>query len=95
MPATPPAAVPVSPAAAPVGPGSTLAPLLNQLGFPASLAGLTPADAPSPIQIGDKAGVTPALGTVPAAVPASAPVPPAGSAPAAQIMPLSALSALP
>ena len=52
-PATAPVADPA--AALPMGPGSTLVPLLNQLGVPANLAGLTPADLP--MQIGDALGL--------------------------------------
>ena len=80
VPTAPSAAVPVAPATDPIGLGSTLVPLLNQLGVPASLANLTPAIAPA---------------AVPAAVPAAIPAPLAGSAPAGVVMPLSALSALP
>lgn len=60
VPPAPSAAVPVAPASGPIGLGSTLVPLLNQLGVPASLANLTPATAPA---------------AVPAAVPAAAPLP--------------------
>ena len=69
-------------AALPVGPGSTLVPLLNQLGVPANLANLTPSQMPFPIQIGDTVGIAPA----PVAAPLTAPLtPPAIPAPAATI----------
>ena len=78
------AGVPAAPAAAlPVGPGSTLVPLLNQLGVPANLANLTPSSMPFPIAIGDKVGFAPAAPAAPAA-PVAAPAV-AGTAPAATV----------
>lgn len=87
-PATPPVAAP--------GPGSSLVPLLNSFGVPASLANLGPSQMPFPIQIGDTLGISPApVATAPAAVPpAAAPilpaVPPAPGGVGA-LLPLSAL----
>jgi hypothetical protein len=86
-PATAPVADPAI--AAPTGLGSTLIPLLNQLGVPASLANLAPAQLPSPMQIGDTLGIAPAPVTAPVTGPLTTPpvstvpllpVPPSGSA---------------
>lgn len=89
------APVPDPAAALPVGPGSTLVPLLNQLGVPASLANLTPAGLPFPI--GDSVGVAPASPAAPLTVPGMAPpvstVPLLPVSPGAGQMPL--LNALP
>lgn len=81
-PATAPVADPA--AALPTGPGSTLVPLLNQLGVPASLANLTPAQMPLPI-IGDALGITPA----PVAAPVTGPLttPPVSTVPLLPIAP--------
>ena len=65
-------ATPVTPATAPVGPGSTLIPLLNQFGIPASLVNLAPSDLPFPIQIGDNVGISPALPAAPVTAPVAA-----------------------
>ena len=88
-PATPPVAAP--------GPGSSLLPLLNSLGVPASLANLGPSQMPFPIQIGDTLGISPApVATAPPArAPAAAPpilpaVPPAAGG-VGGLLPLSAL----
>lgn len=96
-PGTAPATAPVAdPAAAlPVGPGSTLVPLLNQLGVPANLANLTPSQMPFPIQIGDQLGIAPAPPAAPVTGPIAtapiAPAPPTGGA----VSPLPLLDALP
>ncbi len=92
-PATMPVA-PAAPATAPLGAGSTLVPLLNQFGIPASLVNLTPTD--FPIQLGNQAAASPA----PAMAPVTAPftpvaAPPAPAAPSAGINPLPLLNALP
>lgn len=75
-PATAPVADPA--ATAPAGPGSTLVPLLNQLGVPASLANLTPAQMPLPL-LGDTVGIAPAAPAAPVTAPLTAP--PAGTIP--------------
>lgn len=90
-PATPPV-----PEAAPVGPGATLVPLLNQLGVPANLANLTPSSMPFPIAIGDQLGIGPAPQAEPVMMPPApvapvAPAPPTGGA----VSPLPLLNALP
>lgn len=76
----------VDPAAAlPIGPGSTLVPLLNQLGVPASLANLAPAQLQFPMQIGDKAGIAAAPPAAPLTGPA---IPaPAGTVPLLPVAP--------
>ena len=84
-------ATPATPATAPAGPGQTLVPLLNQLGVPANLVNLAPANMPFPIQTGNQVGISPA--------PPAAPVAPAAMAPAIPtaggINPLPLLTALP
>lgn len=84
-PATAPVADPA--AALPMGPGSTLVPLLNQLGVPANLAGLTPADLP--MQIGDALGITPAPVAAPVTGPLTGPLttPPVSTVPLLPIAP--------
>jgi hypothetical protein len=72
-------------------PAAALAPLLGQLGFPANLVNLGPADMPFPIQI---AGSTPTAPVTPAAAPLAPAMPqlaPAGAA----VSPLPLLNALP
>lgn len=86
-----PASVPAAPAPTLTDPAAALAPLLGQLGFPANLVNLGPADLPFPIQI---AGSTPTAPVAPVAaplVPALPPVAPAGAA----VSPLPLLNALP
>jgi hypothetical protein len=89
------APVPDPAAGLPLGPGSSLVPLLNQLGVPASLANLAPADLP--LQIGDTLGIAPAapvtgpLTTPPVSTVPLLPVSPTGGS--AGQMPL--LNALP
>ena len=102
-----PATLPVSPiqgapgvplTAAPIAPAATpgLAPLLNTLGFPASLAGLTPAPVAAPIAAPVAAPLATPL-TAPLAAPLAAPAAaplvaaPAGTAPVGQVLPLAAL----
>ncbi len=85
-----PAAAPAAPAATLTDPAAALAPLLGQLGFPANLVNLGPADMPFPIQI---AGTTPTAPVAPVAAPL-APVLPAAPAGAA-VNPLPLLNALP
>lgn len=68
----------VTPATAPVGPGSTLVPLLTQFGIPANLINLGPSEMPFPIQIGDQLGISPA----PQAAPVTGPIAPAPINPA-------------
>lgn len=90
---TAPAATPAAPASQlPLGPGSTLVPLLNQLGVPANLANLTPSSMPFPIAIGDKVGVAPAPQAAPVAAPAPS-IPFLPVTPGAGVAPL--LNALP
>lgn len=91
-PATAPVADPT--AAFPVGPGSTLLPLLNQLGVPANLANLTPSSMPFPIQIGDSLGIAPAPQAPPVTGPLTAPVAPALPSGGA-VSPMPLLNALP
>ena len=85
---------PVTPATAPVGPGSTLVPLLTQFGIPANLINLGPSEMPFPIQIGDQLGISPAPPAAPVTMPVGAgplaPAPPIGV-----INPLPLLDALP
>ncbi len=58
-----------------------LVPLLNQLGVPANLANLTPADLP--VQIGDALGITPAPAAAPVTGPPTGPLttPPVSTVP--------------
>ncbi len=81
VPVAPVAVAPVAPATAPVGTTPTLGPLLNQLGVPANLVGLAPADLPI---IGSQAGLSPAYPVAPLApvAPVAAPLPAAPGAPA-------------
>lgn len=86
-----PATAPAAPAPTLTDPAAALAPLLGQLGFPANLVNLGPADLPFPIQI---AGSTPTAPVAPVAAPlapALPPVAPAGTA----VTPLTLLNALP
>jgi len=86
-----PATAPAAPAPTLTDPAAALAPLLGQLGFPANLVNLGPADLPFPIQI---AGSTPTAPVAPVAaplVPALPPIAPAGAADS----PLPLLNALP
>ena len=90
---------PLTPAAAPAAPTLTdpaaaLAPLLGQLGFPANLVNLGPADMPFTIQIAGSTPTAPVAPVAPVAahlVPALPPVATAG----APISPLPLLDALP
>ena len=87
---------PLTPATAPAAPTLTdpaaaLAPLLGQLGFPANLVNLGPADMPFPIQI---AGSTPTAPVAPVAAPLAPVLPPFAPAGAA-VSPLPLLNALP
>lgn len=77
------APVPDPAAGLPLGPGSSLVPLLNQLGVPASLANLAPADLP--LQIGDTLGIAPA----PVAAPVTGPLttPPISTVPLLPVSP--------
>lgn len=84
-PGTAPVATPA--ATLPVGPGATLLPLLNQFGVPASLANLTPAQMPFPIQIGDNLGIAPAPPAAPVTAPLTAP--PVGTVPLLPVSPSS------
>jgi hypothetical protein len=88
-------AAPAAPAAPTLtDPAAALAPLLGQLGFPANLVNLGPADMPFPIQIAGSAPTAPTAPVAPVAaplVPALPPVAPAGAA----ISPLPLLDALP
>lgn len=86
-PATAPVADPA--AAVPAGPGSTLIPLLNQLGVPASLANLTPSQIPSPLQIADNIAIGPAAPAAPVTAPLTAPLtaPPGGTIPLLPVPP--------
>jgi len=87
--------LPATPATAPAGPGQTLVPLLNQLGVPANLVNLAPANLPFPIQTGSQVGVIPALPAAPVTMPV-APAPMAPAIPTAGgINPLPLLTALP
>jgi hypothetical protein len=72
-------------------PAAALAPLLGQLGFPANLVNLGPADMPFPIQI---AGSTPTAPVAPVATPLAPVLPPFAPAGAA-VSPLPLLNALP
>jgi len=77
MPAMPYApATPAGPVAAPTAVGSTLVPLLNQFGIPASLVNLAPTDLPFPLGLGNQSVTSPAA-------PVTAPLLPAALAPAA------------
>ena len=85
---------PVTPATAPVGPGSTLVPLLTQFGIPANLVNLGPSEMPFPIQIGDQLGISPAPPAAPVTMPAF-PAPLAPAAPSGGLSPFPLLDALP
>lgn len=78
----------------PLGPGSTIIPLLNQLGVPASLANLAPTNLPLPLQVPPALPAYPGLPVSPAypglpAYPATAPLtaPPAGTVPLLPVAP--------
>ena len=87
-----PAIAPAAPAAPTLtDPAAALAPLLGQLGFPANLVNLGPADMPFPIQI---AGSTPTAPVAPVATPLAPVLPPFAPAGAA-VSPLPLLNALP
>jgi hypothetical protein len=91
-----PGAAPVASAAAPTDAIGAYLPLLNQLGIPANLANLGPAQMPFPVQIGQTPGFAPAASAAPVTIPPAttaqpAPVPP--TAPGIGEMPV--LSALP
>jgi hypothetical protein len=73
---------------APVGPGSSLVPLLNQLGVPANLTNLTPADMPFPVQIGDHLGIAPAPPAAPVTGPLTTPALPAAPAGTVPLLPV-------
>ena len=66
-------------------------PLLNQLGVPASLANLTPADLP--LQIGDTLGIAPA----PVAAPVTGPLttPPVSTIPLLPVPPVGSTGQMP
>ncbi|MCE9515944.1 MAG: hypothetical protein NTY24_10255 [Mycobacterium sp.] len=85
------APVPDPAAGLPLGPGSSLVPLLNQLGVPASLANLTPADLP--LQIGDTLGIAPA----PVAAPVTGPLttPPVSTIPLLPVPPVGSTGQMP
>jgi hypothetical protein len=90
---------PLTPVTAPAtptltDPAAALAPLLGQLGFPANLVNLGPADMPFPIQIAGSTPTAPVAPVAPVAaplLPALPPVAPAG----APVSPLPLLDALP
>lgn len=89
-----PATVPAAPAPTLTDPAAALAPLLGQLGFPANLVNLGPADLPFPIQIAGSTPTAPVAPVAPVAaplVPALPPIAPAGAA----VSPLPLLNALP
>ena len=71
-------AAPIAPATAPGGAGSTLVPLLNQFGIPASLVNLAPTDLPFPLQLGGQSVASPAPVTSPIA-PVTSPIAPVTS----------------
>ena len=87
----------------PLGPGSTIIPLLNQLGVPASLANLAPTNLPLPLQVPPALPASPAYPALPASpaypglpaspaypgLPATAPLtaPPAGTVPLLPVAP--------
>lgn len=85
-----PGAVPAAPAPAAIGLGSTVAPLLSQLGLPGQLAALAPAGLPL---IGANTGAVPAYPAYPGAAPIAPVSPIAPLAPVAPVNPL--LGALP
>lgn len=75
-------------------PAAALAPLLGQLGFPANLVNLGPADMPFPIQIAGSTPTAPVAPVAPVAAPLSPALPPVAPAGAA-VSPLPLLNALP
>lgn len=81
VPVAPLAPAPVATATAPIGTAPTIGPLLSQLGVPANLVGLAPADLPI---IGSQAGLSP----VAPLAPAVAPLPVAPALPVAPTLPV-------
>ncbi len=88
-------AAPAAPAAPTLtDPAAALAPLLGQLGFPANLVNLGPADMPFPIQIAGSGPTAPVAPVAPVAAPLVPALPPIAPA-AAAVSPLPLLDALP
>lgn len=97
LPATLPGTAPVAPVAAPTGVGSTLVPLLDQIGIPASLVNLAPTDLPFPLGNNAATPTAPITApiTAPLTAPITAPVTAPLTAPFPAAAPASPLSALP